>query len=709
MPTTVGTTTNQYGLRGSTDFVIMAGTYALLAWYDGSNVVLSQSSSPYTSWSSPTTLISGARWPSAAYYDATTGDVYVLTVNGSNMQFHTLSESGGTWSTASSVTISSGDYGSSMNPAWQGTIVRGTDGDLWVGHSKWNGQVDYQIWYSANNGSSWTESTLLARANGNGPIGALSAMGLAGSDRMVVARGDAGGDEIGWYNRQDADGKTTWSSRASADPSSSGQANIWHDFNDRAHAAKDGNGDLVYVWGKGSGADCHIGYTWYRDGTNDWGNGGPLGASGNDSGPTLCTIPDGSGDLLCHWSSYQAPNDFDIVYRRYLASSRTWESAVDASPTTAANRRWPSAAVASTGYLITAWQEGTSSPWDINVEVVSFDVGGAPAGEELFPGAASVSATPQSPTVAVSNNVGLQPGAASASLTPQTPTVATPTAVSPANVSTSLTPFTATVLATANVVVTPGADALAITPFAPVVATPVVVTPGIVALALTAFAAAVATPTVVSPANLGLALTAFAAAVQATANRWVNPGAGALALTPFASTVSLANDFIPGPVSLALTAFPPLVSTPVGASPGAGALALTPFVPDVAALAGLVLTPGSRLVETERFAPNVIAPLALHPSPLSLSLTPFAPAVATPVAVTPAATALATTRFTPDVAATANVLLRPGAGSLVTARFVPLVVVTGVVYVFKRYDRAGAGRNLEIASRSRGGYSASGR
>jgi hypothetical protein len=363
MTAIIGTSTSTNATLGSNQRKLMRasdGTW-LAVYDDGSNVVL-RTSSDGTTWSATTTIESAGNTPSLI---PDGDDAHCLYRSGNDIEHRLLTFSGGSWSAGSSTTIAT--VGSNVAEYPQG--VRDGNGVLWAMLNVGSG--NRSIYYSTNDGATWT----LSIANVVNGSSGHTTIALAGGYVIVMA--------CFWpalsYRRHQVSGVdfTTWSSAANG-PSGD---------NFYVHALADGTDRLMVVrcWNS-AGGSVSVGTDTYDVAGNSWTSRGTIGAA-SDRWANLVRVGD---DLYAVWAEYQGTNDYDVVYRKWDDATATWDAGpVDLSPTSSANRVYPTAGGDATAFGA-LWTEGTGSPYDVVFEVVSLGGGGTTQNGEAAIASASI-------------------------------------------------------------------------------------------------------------------------------------------------------------------------------------------------------------------------------------------------------------------------------------------------------------------------------
>jgi hypothetical protein len=237
-------------------------------------------------------------------------------------------------------------------------------------------------------------------------------------------------------------------------------------------------------------------------------------------------------------------------------------------------------------------------------------------------------------------------------------TAATNETVTPTTATLTTTPNAPTVSITDNQSVTPTTAALATSPFSPTITVSdyQTVTPTTVALTTVTFAPTVAiesTGTTVAPGVVSLSTATFAPTVTPSDHQSVTPTIASLTTSTSVPTVTATNHqtVVPSPASLSLVSFiPSVVATdPQLVTPSTASLSLTGFAPVIAA--GVTVTTEAGSLTTTLFAPTV-----------SISENQF---------LIPAAATLSTSGFAPDVLVEGGLVVTPGPGVLTLRTYRP--------------------------------------
>jgi hypothetical protein len=358
---TVGTSTSSEasGNPGERHAHVAADGTALAVYHDGSDLVLRTASSPYSSWSSTTTVDAGA---DAAGADLlASGDDAHVVYKTSNQFFHRLlTKSGSTWSvgTEHTITTNHSEIGTTAK------VLADSAGRLWAFTSGYTGS-DYalRIYQSNDAGATWTFSADLTDldVDGNGTFTA----GVSGTRLLAVAVSGSG--EFKWRYRTTGDGLTTWAAVATQSGTSS------YRNSEKIAAATDADGDICVVT---AGANTQPTMYRYVPGTNTWSGGSAVGASSNDRHPALCTI---GTDTYVVWSKQAGASNYALVYKVWNGTTLGTEQTLQAS---GANRLRASAggSAALLGVLNTL---GTGSPYTVEFFSATLAGGGAQDTPEL--------------------------------------------------------------------------------------------------------------------------------------------------------------------------------------------------------------------------------------------------------------------------------------------------------------------------------------
>lgn len=354
MANTISTSTNANATAYSAGqlVAVSASGDALVVWYDGSNVKWSYASSPYSSWTTASliTSISG-RWE-ASLYKLSNDNALLVCSNGSgNMVSYLFTYSSGShnWSAGSAVTVLSS--GGAFNG---GSVAMDIDaqGRIWAAWS--NNSHVVQIKYTTDNGSTWTASTTFTQVSG----GDDTCVNLAYCGNYIVVA-FCGASAVWKYARIDAHSASlgSWSSATTI-------SNCTMDNTVTSTCLRGAPGSNYGILCGDFGS---IPTQNYNATTDTWSSVTSIGSS-SDKTPTLVT--DGT-DLYCVWSKFSASNNFSLVYKKWVASTQTWDSA-----STQLEANGTNIARASGGYgnstLGFVYTVGTASPWNVNFDTKAF-------------------------------------------------------------------------------------------------------------------------------------------------------------------------------------------------------------------------------------------------------------------------------------------------------------------------------------------------
>lgn len=353
MANTISTSTNANATAYSPAqlVAVSASGDALVVWYDGSNVKWSYASSPYSSWTTASliTSISG-RWE-ASLYKLSNDNALLVCSNGSgNMVSYLFTYSSGShnWSAGSAVTVLSS--GGAFNGGSVG-MAADAQGRIWAAWA--NNSHVVQIYYTADNGSTWNASTTFTQVSG----GDDTCVSLAYIGNYIVTS-FCGASAVWKYARIDAHSASlgSWSSATTV-------TNCNMD-NTTSNACLRGAPGSNY--GILCGDFGNIPTQNYNSNTDTWSSVTNIGSS-SDRQPTLAT--DGT-DLYCLWAKFSASNNFSLVYKKWVASTQTWDSASTQLEASGTNIARPSAGITS-GLLGFVYTVGTASPWNVNFDTAS--------------------------------------------------------------------------------------------------------------------------------------------------------------------------------------------------------------------------------------------------------------------------------------------------------------------------------------------------
>lgn len=330
---------------------VSANGDALVVWFDGANVKWSYAAPAYTNWATATLVSNiggGPRWQ-AGLYKLPNDDVLVVTSNAtpSTVSYYFTYNSGShSWSVGSPVTVVAGAVqynGGSM------AMDRDAQGRIWA---TWlNNSSVQQIYYTADNGTSWNLSTTITVAD----AAITNILGLAYiGNYIVVITYTAGGNGYLRYARVDAHDVTIGSWDAVANITNCTMDNTVVSLSLLGVAG----GDVGILAGSGGTLPTQK----YTASTNTWSTVTNIGAT-SDKGGTL--ISDGT-DLYCVWSKYSAANNFSLVYKKWSASSQTWEATSATLLPSGENISWASGGFGG-NTLVIAYTKGTASPWKVMV------------------------------------------------------------------------------------------------------------------------------------------------------------------------------------------------------------------------------------------------------------------------------------------------------------------------------------------------------
>lgn len=363
MANTISTSTNALATSYSANQLVAmsASGDALVFWYDGAAVKWSYAASPYSSWTTASLITSiGARWQ-AGIYKLANDNVLLVTSDaaGNTVSYLFTYNSGGhSWSAGSPVTVLTG--GGDSNG---GSVAMDMDaqGRIWAAWS--NNAHLIEVYQTANNGTSWTASTTFTQVSG----GADTNIGLAYCGNYIVCVFCAASAAFN-YSRIDAHGASlgSWSGAAAVTNCNFDNTLISSSF----RGAPNSNygvfvGDLFAA----------IPAQYYNANTDTWSTLTNIGAATADKNPTLVT--DGT-NLFCVWSKQTAANNFSLVYKKWVASTQTWDGANTQLEANGTNISWANGGYGF-GTLAFVYTVGTANPWSVNFDTKVL-VAQAPAG-----------------------------------------------------------------------------------------------------------------------------------------------------------------------------------------------------------------------------------------------------------------------------------------------------------------------------------------
>jgi hypothetical protein len=335
---------------------VAANGDVLAFWYDGNNVRWGYSTVPNLAWTTAS-LITGisGQWQSGIY-KLSNDNVLLVTSNAAgNMVSYlfTYTAASHSWAAGGAVTVLSG--GGAYNG---GSVAMDVDvqGRIWAGWVD-NSNVG-QLYYTANNGTSWNLSTTLSGFN----TGIQPTVALAYIGNYIVFIANASATSLFQYARVDASGSVigSWSSLAAITNTALDNTTVSVSLR-----GVPGSGYGIFA---GSGGTLPV--QRYTASTNTWSAVTNIGAA-NDKNATL--IDDGT-NLYCVWCKYSAANNFSLVYKKWVASTNTWDSSTTELIASGNNLAWPNGGYGnSTLFLL--YTKGTVSPWTISTKSITFGGG----------------------------------------------------------------------------------------------------------------------------------------------------------------------------------------------------------------------------------------------------------------------------------------------------------------------------------------------
>lgn len=361
MANTISTSTNATatGYTPAQLVALSASGDVLVVWFDGTNVKWSYAaSSNYGSWTTATLISSlggGPRWQ-AGIYKLSNDNVLLVTSNASAntvSYLFTYSSSGHSWSVGSAVSVVTGQVHSNGGSCAMDMDAQGRIWAAWANNSH-----VVQVYYTANNGTSWTASTTITEISG----GDDTSIGLASIGNYIVAVVCMTGPA--WkYQRIDAHSATLGSWGAATAISSTAMDNGAY------ISLRGAPGSNYGVWVGNEYSAIPAQY--YNASTDTWSSVTNIGASSNDQMPIL--VSDGT-NLYCLWCKYSAASNYSLVYKKWTASTQTWDSASTQLEASGTNIQWPNGGYGNSTlgfvYLV-----GTASPYSVEFDTASFASG----------------------------------------------------------------------------------------------------------------------------------------------------------------------------------------------------------------------------------------------------------------------------------------------------------------------------------------------
>jgi len=252
---------------------------------------------------------------------------------------------GSTWAPNQRLTWNSG---ASLSP---GIAVDGLDNIhvVWTDNSPGNDEIHYRK--STNGGSSWTPIQRLTWTSG-GSINPAIAIAASGALNVVWNDATPGNWEV--YFKKSTNEGSTWT------PSQ--RLTFTSGLSFGPAVAVDPSGNLHVLWSSDAPGNEEIYYKRSTDGGSSWTPSQRLTwNSGWSRGPVIAT--DASGNMHAFWAD-DTPGNWEIYYKKSIDGGSNW----------APNQRltWnsgysgsPAVAVDASGYLHLAWNDDTSTSWEI--------------------------------------------------------------------------------------------------------------------------------------------------------------------------------------------------------------------------------------------------------------------------------------------------------------------------------------------------------
>lgn len=342
---------------------------ACVIYYDGTSMVYRSAASPYSTWSSPTTLpSSGAnRFAASAVLNPADDSIDVAYhISGTSLVHVKLTKSGSAWAAGTQHTVTAtGASGSSGEPVW---IGRDGSGRLWVVGNQSN--TTWQAWYSSDGGVTWNSSITGATMASS----AVAPWAAICGNYLVVIWGENTNGNMTWRRLDTTGVLTSWSAAQNVQLGNAGGfGTFWN--GDYAAFAADGNGKGVAVWsdgpvGFGSGISAAV----YDPSTDTWGHYANLDTlSGGNADGNVCAV-NANGDVSVFFPEYAAATSFSLQYATWDHSTATWgaKTQLEASGTNIAN---PNAGYGN-GLIGVSYTIGTASPWSVEFDTLSVGGGG---------------------------------------------------------------------------------------------------------------------------------------------------------------------------------------------------------------------------------------------------------------------------------------------------------------------------------------------
>lgn len=329
---------------------------ALVIWYDGVSVKWSYASSPYTSWTTATLLASiGSDWQAGIYKLATDNALLVCSTGSATMVSYLFTYNSGShsWSAGSQVTVlSGGGVGNSGSVA----LDADAQGRIWAAWYGFPGANTVEVYYTADSGATWTASTTFTPSGSQ-----FGQVALAYCGNYIVVVFCNSSTNTFFYARIDAHSASlgSWSTAAAITNCTMDNSAPGISFR-----GAPGSNYGVFVGDEFSAIPSQS----YNALTDVWSAITNIGGSSSDKKPTL--ISDGT-NLYCLWSLFSAANNYSLVYKKWTASTQTWDAA-----STELEANGTNIAYASGGYgnstLGFVYTVGTATPWSVNFDTRSF-------------------------------------------------------------------------------------------------------------------------------------------------------------------------------------------------------------------------------------------------------------------------------------------------------------------------------------------------
>ena len=331
MPTTITTSTSQYATAwGKAHLLLFAsdGT-ALLLYSDGTNYVYSSAVAPYTAWSAPVALMAPFGGAMTMTHDAVIDASDTVHWVGKGPGTFAVSYAALTYSAAShtwtagtlhNIATGGGDYGAPgivLDPNYA------TNSRRWV--QMYNSGSTASIYYSTD-GTTWTAS--ITGLTNTYPGTDFDWYGIFTTGNWLVwVRWTGTG--FGWRRLDTTGTLTAWTAETAATVSG---ATAGTDI----ALAVDGNGTGILVASAPATAAEYLLAATYNPSADTWTVGSTLGASG-DNGPSLVRV---GGDVYLLWTQFAATNSYAIAYKKWTASTSTWDASATQLEASGANRQW---------------------------------------------------------------------------------------------------------------------------------------------------------------------------------------------------------------------------------------------------------------------------------------------------------------------------------------------------------------------------------